>query len=91
MIRTGRYDEERLGELLGLLRPAPEGWVLAAQELPTARQRLDERLDEIIALAEADALFREALLADLESAVIAAGYEPAPPLVEALRKRFAAQ
>ena len=31
------YDEERLGELLRLLRPAPVAWVRAAQGLPYAR------------------------------------------------------
>ena len=35
------YDEERLGELLRLLPPAPAGWVTAAQELPVARVQLD--------------------------------------------------
>ena len=80
-----RYAEERLGELLELYRPAPEGWVRAAQELPAARLQLDE----IVARAEADAAFRESLVADLEAALAAAGYEPAPPLVEALRKLIA--
>src|SRR5215212_2847798 len=46
------YDEERLGELLRLLRPAPEGWARAAQELPRARRSLDR----IVAQAEADAV-----------------------------------
>ena len=36
------YDEERIGRLLRLLPPAPEGWVRAAQELPAARAMLDE-------------------------------------------------
>ena len=36
------YDEEKLGELLRRLPPAPQGWVEAAQELPTARATLDE-------------------------------------------------
>ena len=31
---TTGYDEERLGELLAVLPPAPLGWVEAAQELP---------------------------------------------------------
>ena len=84
MARTGGYGEERLGELLRMLPPAPEGWVLAAQELPAARLELDE----IVSRAEADREFREALLADLESALAQAGYEPAPPLVRALRRRF---
>jgi hypothetical protein len=78
------YDEERLGEILRLLRPAPEGWVHAAQDLPLARRGLDD----IVERAEADERFRRALLADLEAAVAAEGYEPHPELVEALRRRF---
>ncbi len=79
------YDEERLAEFLRTLPPAPEGWVRAAQELPLARLGLDE----IVARAEADAEFRKALIADLEAALAAAGYEPEMPLIEALRRRFA--
>jgi hypothetical protein len=84
MTWEGRYDEERLGRLLTLLRPAPEGWVRAAQELPSVRSRIDE----IVALAEADAAFRRSLTEDLEAAIAEAGYEPAPLLVEALRRRL---
>ena len=80
------HDEERLGELLGLLRPAPAGWVQAAQELPAARARLDEPgLDEIVERARANAAYRAAALADLEAAVAAAGHEPTEALVAALR------
>jgi hypothetical protein len=79
-----RYDEERLGQLLEMLRPAPEGWVEAAQVLPAARSRIDE----IVARAEADATFRQAVLDNLEAAIAQAGFDPAPPLVEALRRRF---
>jgi hypothetical protein len=78
------YSEERLAELLRALPPAPQGWVKAAQELPLARLELDE----IVARAEADAAFRRALIADLESALAQAGYEPNPLLLEALRTRF---
>jgi hypothetical protein len=81
---TAGYDEERLGELLTMLRPAPEGWVQAAMELPEARRSLDE----IVARAEADLQFREALIADLEAALEREGYEPVRPLVDELRKRF---
>jgi hypothetical protein len=77
-----RYDEERLAELLGALPPAPEAWVRAAQELPLVRGQLDE----IVARAEADAEFRRELIADLEAALAAAGYEPEPRLLEALRR-----
>jgi hypothetical protein len=79
-----RYDEERLGQLLGVLRPAPAGWVKAAQVLAPVRRRIDG----IVARAEADAAFRAAVLDDLEAALAGAGCEPVPPLVDALRRRF---
>ena len=82
---TPSYDEERLGELLRLLRPAPEGWVRAAQELPLARATFDE----IVGRAEADLEFRRALIADLEDALQREGYEPGARLVGELRKRLA--
>jgi hypothetical protein len=79
------YDEERLGELLTELPPAPMGWVQAAQELPRSRHELDE----IVELARADADFRVRLLADLEAALASAGYEPSTALSVALRARLA--
>jgi hypothetical protein len=78
------YDEELLGARLRDLRPAPEGWVRAAQELPDARRSLDE----IVARAEADLAFRAALIADLEDALTQAGFEPGPRALEELRKRL---
>jgi hypothetical protein len=79
-----RYSEERLGELLGLLRPAPEGWMRAAQELPFARRTLDE----IVARAEADAEFRKAVVADLEAALTREGVAPDPRLLHELKRRI---
>jgi hypothetical protein len=81
-----QYDEEQIGRLLGALPPAPEGWVTAAQELPRARQEMDD----IVARAEADAEFRAAVMADLESALEAAGYDVAPRHLPALRERLEA-
>ncbi len=78
------YDEEWLGQRLRILRPAPQGWVRAAQELPSARRSLDE----IVARAEADLEFRTALIADLENALAQAGYEPDLRVVDELRKRL---
>ena len=75
------YDEERLGELLSSLPPAPTGWVQAAQELPAARGGLDK----IVERARMDAEFRVLLVADLEAALAAAGYEPTDELVDAVR------
>jgi len=80
------YDEERIARLLKALPPAPEGWVRAAQELPRSRAELDE----IVARAEADAAFRQALIADLETTLAAEGLEPDERTLEQLRRRFAA-
>jgi hypothetical protein len=77
-------NEERLGELLRTLRPAPAGWVQAAQELPGVR----DSLDEIVSRAEADLEFRANLIADLEAALAEAGYEPDRRLLNELEKRY---
>jgi hypothetical protein len=77
-------DEERIGYLLRVLRPAPAGWVRAAQELPAARRSLDE----IVARAEADLEFRKALVADLEATLELEGYEPGPGALDELRRRL---
>jgi hypothetical protein len=79
------YDETRLAQLLRALPPPPQGWVEAAQELP--RGRLE--LDEVVARAEADVEFRRAMLADMESALVTAGYTPTPALVARVRERLA--
>jgi hypothetical protein len=84
MILASPYAEEQIGRLIGLLPPAPEGWVRAAQEIPAFRAMLDG----IVTRAEADAAFRTAVLADLEAAIAEAGYEPAPRAVDALRRRI---
>ncbi len=78
------YDIERLSRLIGMLPPAPAAWTHAARELPRARRELDG----IVERAEADAEFRRALIADLESAVRAEGVEPTTwPLLDELRRR----
>jgi hypothetical protein len=79
------FNEDRLAELIGALPPAPEAWVRAAQEMPVARTEINE----IVARAEADAEFRQALIADLEATLAQEGYEPERPLLDALRRRFA--
>ncbi len=79
------YHEDRLAQLIAALPPAPEAWVRAAQELPFARRELDQ----IVARAEADAEFRQALIADLEATLAREGYEPDRQTVDALRRRFA--
>jgi DNA-binding transcriptional regulator YdaS (Cro superfamily) len=78
-------DEERLARLIGMLPPAPNGWVRAAQELPAARRGVDQ----LVARAEADATFRASVLADLERALQAEGVEPQPRVVQELRRLLA--
>jgi hypothetical protein len=78
------YDEHRLAELIRALPPAPAAWVQAAQEIPLARGRLDD----IIAKAEADLAFRDALIANLEDALRLEGYEPEAIPVDELRRRL---
>jgi hypothetical protein len=78
------WNEERLGELLRLLVPAPEGWVDAAAELP----RLRGLLDDLVARAESDAAFRDALVADLEATLAREGVEPTRAIVRALSLRL---
>jgi hypothetical protein len=78
------YDEERLAELLRALPPAPEAWITAAQELPPIRRRLDE----LVTRAEADARYREQLVADLERTLEAEGVEPNPIVLDSLRERL---
>ena len=80
------YDEERIAELLRMLPAPPQGWVRAAQELPQARAEIEQ----IVARAEADAAFRTRLVADLEAALEAEGYEATPSVVAALRLRLGA-
>ena len=77
------YDEERIGELLRALPPAPPGFVQAAQELPLARAEIDGLVER----AKADLVFRTALLADMEAALAAEGVAPRPALVDLLRRR----
>jgi len=81
---TDDYTEERLAELLALLRPAPTAWMKAAQELPRWRSLLDE----LVARAEADAAFRQALVEDLESALEREGYGRDEALIAELRRHL---
>jgi hypothetical protein len=78
------YDEQRLAELIKALPPAPQAWVEAAQVLPLARGRLDD----IVAKAEADLAFRDALVADLEETLRLEGYEPETIPLDELRRRL---
>jgi hypothetical protein len=78
------YDEHRLAELIKSLPPAPQAWVEAAQELPLARGQLDD----IVARAESDIAFRDALVADLEETLRLEGYEPESLPLDELQRRL---
>lgn len=84
MSHESPWNEERLAELLGLLKPPPAGWIEAAAELP----RLRGVLDELVVRAEADVVFREALIADLEATLAREGVEPSTRIVEEVRRRL---
>jgi hypothetical protein len=78
------YDEEKRGEILGALPPAPEAWVRAAKDLPLMQQGLDE----IVQRANADEEYRRRVidnpLAVLEEAEVVAHVDA----VEILRRRL---
>jgi hypothetical protein len=78
------FNEERLARLIRALPPAPAAWVRAAQELPLAKAGFDQ----IVARAEADADFKARLVADLEAALEAEGYERDPAVIELLKVRL---
>lgn len=82
--QADELTEEELGERLRDVREPPRAWVDAAKELPAMRAGIDG----IVARAEADAAFRQQVLADLEQAIRAEGREPSPTLVAALRARL---
>ena len=82
---TTRYDEERLGELLAALPPAPQGWVEAAQELPQLRRGLDE----LVARAEADEAFAAHSSPTSRARCAPPGSSRAPAVVDDLRRRLA--
>ena len=81
MSATSGYDEERLGELLSDLPRLP----LAGFRLRRSCRRHAVGIDEIVERARVDSEFRVRLVADLEAALAAAGYEPTDELVDAVR------
>jgi hypothetical protein len=85
---TGRsmstYDEERLGELLSALPPAPDGLVRAAKQVPLVR----ERLDRIVERAETDSDYRRRVIADPEAALEEADVVAHSDAIEILRRKL---
>lgn len=61
------YDEGRIAKLLQALPPAPQAWVEAAQELPSAQREIDT----IAARAKDDQEFQAEVIADLANIEVA--------------------
>lgn len=78
------YNEEKLGEILSALPPAPEAWVKAAQDLPLKRQRLDE----IVERADADEEYRRRVIENPVAALEEADVVAHADEVEILRRRL---
>ena len=77
-------DDLELGRMLRMLPAAPGAWVEAAQALPF----LKDELDSILARAEGDAGFRQALRADPNAALHSEGYDLSPSVVAHLMRRL---
>ena len=78
------YDEEAIGRALRELPRPPDGWILAAQQLPAARAALHGLVERALA----DASVREAVLADLDAALRAEGVKPDRRSAAVLRARL---
>ena len=78
------YDEERLGELLSSLPPAPEAWVKAAQALP----QVHARVEEIVARADEDQEYRRRVVADPQGALEEADVVAHADVVEILKREL---
>jgi hypothetical protein len=78
------YDEERLGELLSALPPAPESLVRAAKQLPLMR----EQVDKIVERAETDDEYRRKVVADPEAALEEADVVAHSDAIEILRRKL---
>jgi hypothetical protein len=78
------YNEEKLGEILSALPPAPEAWVKAAQELPLMQQGLAQ----IVERADADEDYRRKVIEDPEAALEEADVVAHADAIEILRRRL---
>jgi hypothetical protein len=68
-----RYNAERLGELLQILRPAPEAWVRRAQEIALGTPLSGDDVTELARRLENDEGFRKRFDADPVAAAEFAG------------------
>jgi hypothetical protein len=80
-----RYDDERLARLIQTLRPAPEGWVQRAQQIPIGPPLTDADVGELSRRLESDAGFRQRFDVDPVAAAESAGM---PALATQLRREL---
>jgi hypothetical protein len=78
-------DSQQIAEHIARLRPAPRGWVQAAQELPAARRAVET----LVARAQQSEEERAAIVRNLEESLHAQGVEPRSYLVRELRDLLA--
>jgi hypothetical protein len=78
------YDEEKLGEILSALPPAPEAWVNAAKDIPLTR----EGIEEIVQRADSDEEYRRRVIEDPEAALEEAEVVAHAETIEILRRRL---
>jgi hypothetical protein len=79
------FDSHELAEHIARLRPAPLGWVQAAQQLPAARRAVET----LVARAQQSETERAAIVRNLEESLHAEGVEPRSDLVRELRDLLA--
>lgn len=78
------YSDKELADLLRALPPAPPHVVEAAAQIPRIKEQVERVLPHLGDLAGD----RQAETAALEAAIEAAGLEPEPQLLEALRRQL---
>lgn len=84
MTTVPSYDEEKLGEILSALPPAPEAWVKAAHDIPLAQRGLAE----IVERADTDEEYRRRVIEDPEAALEEADVVAHAEIIEILRRRL---
>jgi hypothetical protein len=78
------YDEERIGEILSALPPAPEAWVGAAREIPLREQEIDP----IVERADTDEEYRRRVIEDPAGALEEADVIAHIDTIEILKRRL---
>jgi hypothetical protein len=78
------YDEERLGEILSALPPAPEAWVGAARDIPLREQEIDP----IVERADTDEEYRRRVIEDPAAALEEADVIAHVDTIEILKRRL---